>query len=467
MLAVFSPQHLEAALALVREAGKAIMRIYAAGGGAIETKADSSPLTLADRAAHEVLAAGLPRLLDVPVLSEEGAATPWSQRRTWGTYWLVDPLDGTKEFLKRNGEFTVNVALVRDGLPVWGAVYAPALERMYYTGPAGAYRQDGLQPARRIAAARPPQGERPWRIVGSRSHQSDAFADFVSRYPGAEIVSLGSSLKLCMVADGSADLYPRLGPTSEWDTAAAHAVALAAGAEVVDADTLQPLRYNQKDSLLNPHFIVRPAQAQTPANVVFHTMKIDKQRRAARFSQKPAVIWFTGLSGSGKSTLADALEQHLFARGMQTYLLDGDNVRHGLCRDLGFSLADRAENIRRVGEAAKLMVDAGLIVLVSLVSPLKADRAVVRDLLAPGEFFEVHVNTPLAVCETRDPKGLYQKARRGEIKEFTGISSPYEVPDNPEAVVDTSLPIAACLTQLTRELERRGILSSPVWNIDA
>ena len=153
--------------------------------------------------------------------------------------------------------------------------------------------------------------------------------------------------------------------------------------------------------------------------------------------QKPVIIWFTGLSGSGKSTLAGMLEEALFAKGKKTYLLDGDNVRYGLNKDLGFSEADRKENIRRVAEVAKLMMDAGLIVITAFISPYREDRDLVRKMVQPGEFVEVFVNTPLDVCEQRDPKGLYKKVRAGELQQFTGIDSPYEEPLEPELTIQT------------------------------
>jgi len=158
--------------------------------------------------------------------------------------------------------------------------------------------------------------------------------------------------------------------------------------------------------------------------------------RAEQKDQRPVVIWFTGLSASGKSTLAGALEEILTAQGYHTYLLDGDNVRHGLCKDLGFSDADRAENIRRVGEVAKLMADAGLIVMAAFISPFRADRRMVRKILPAGQFVEVFMDASLDVCKERDPKGLYIKAERGEIKQFTGIDSPYESPPEPEVHID-------------------------------
>ena len=161
------------------------------------------------------------------------------------------------------------------------------------------------------------------------------------------------------------------------------------------------------------------------------------------------VVWLTGLSGAGKSTLANAVEKVLLAKGMHCYVLDGDNLRHGLNRDLGYSDADRAENIRRVGEVAKLMTDAGLIVLVALISPFRADRRRARELFDPGEFIEVHVSTPLEVCEQRDPKGLYRKARAGDLPDFTGISSPYEAPEAPQLELDTAhLPLRDCVARI-------------------
>ncbi|KXI29963.1 adenylyl-sulfate kinase [Paraglaciecola hydrolytica] len=171
-------------------------------------------------------------------------------------------------------------------------------------------------------------------------------------------------------------------------------------------------------------------------NIVWHQHEVNKARRADAKNQKPCVIWLTGLSGSGKSTIANLLEKKLAEHKQHTYLLDGDNVRHGLCGDLGFSDKDRVENIRRISEVAKLFVDAGLVVITAFISPFQRDRDYCRNLLNEGEFVEVFVNTPLAECEKRDPKGLYQKARQGDIKDFTGINSPYEAPQNPEVVLE-------------------------------
>jgi len=194
-------------------------------------------------------------------------------------------------------------------------------------------------------------------------------------------------------------------------------------------------------------------------NIVWQAHKIGKTERSRRNGQKPCVLWFTGLSGSGKSTISDALEVRLHEMGFLCYLLDGDNVRHGLNRDLGFSDIDRAENIRRIAEVSKLFVDAGLIVLTAFISPFRADRDEARAILGNGEFVEIHLDTPLAVCETRDPKGLYRKARAGEIRNFTGIDSTYEPPEQPEICLDTSRQaVPECVEEIVGYLTSRGYL---------
>ncbi len=183
--------------------------------------------------------------------------------------------------------------------------------------------------------------------------------------------------------------------------------------------------------------IFRGGAIMADNNIVWHETTIKKEERQERNGHKSAILWFTGLSGAGKSTLANALEQQLFKQGKNSYVLDGDNVRHGLNKGLGFSDEDRKENIRRIGEVAKLFVDAGTIVCTAFISPFKEDRDRVRELVENGEFIEVYVRCSLEACEERDPKGLYKKARAGEIPEFTGISSPYEEPDAPEIIVDS------------------------------
>lgn len=195
-------------------------------------------------------------------------------------------------------------------------------------------------------------------------------------------------------------------------------------------------------------------------NVVWHAHAVTRADRQRQHGHRGVVLWFTGLSGSGKSTVAGALEQALHQLGVSTYLLDGDNVRHGLCRDLGFSDADRKENIRRVGEVARLMVDAGLVVLTAFISPHRAERRMVREMLGAGEFIEVFVDTPLAICEARDPKGLYKKARAGELRNFTGIGSVYEAPEQPEIHLDGEQLVTKLTAQLLDLLRRHDIINS-------
>ncbi|EOI5720087.1 adenylyl-sulfate kinase [Cronobacter dublinensis] len=200
--------------------------------------------------------------------------------------------------------------------------------------------------------------------------------------------------------------------------------------------------------------------AQHDENVVWHAHPVTAAQREQLHGHRGAVLWFTGLSGSGKSTVAGALEEALHQLGVSTYLLDGDNVRHGLCSDLGFSDDDRKENIRRVGEVAKLMVDAGLVVLTAFISPHRAERQMVREQLGAGRFIEVFVDTPLQVCEARDPKGLYKKARAGELRNFTGIDAVYEAPQAPEIHLDGQQLVTNLIAQLLDLLRREDIIKS-------
>jgi 3'(2'), 5'-bisphosphate nucleotidase len=239
---------------LVDEAGAAILEVYSSSHD-VQYKADDSPITRADRAAHEILCAGLQYLTpEIPVLSEESAdGHAPGVRHGWQEYWLVDPLDGTREFISRNGEFTVNVALVRDHRPVLGVVSAPVLDVVYYGAEGvGAFLAHGNGPGEPIHVRRPAAS--PLVVVGSRSHRGDSLDSVLERLGPHEMRPMGSSLKICLVAEGSADLYPRLGPTSEWDTAAAQAVVEAAGGALTTLDG-KALRYNQRDTLLNPHFL--------------------------------------------------------------------------------------------------------------------------------------------------------------------------------------------------------------------
>lgn len=201
-------------------------------------------------------------------------------------------------------------------------------------------------------------------------------------------------------------------------------------------------------------------QGSKSANTVWHHATVTRGRRERLNGHKSVILWFTGLSGSGKSTLAHALEERLFRLGCRTFVFDGDNVRHGLCSDLGFSMEDRVENIRRIGEMSKLIIEAGVIALTAFISPFRADRDRVRHLVAAGDFIEILCACPLEICEQRDVKGLYRRARAGEIPEFTGISSPYEPPETPELNIDTAgASLESCVDEVLEYLRQRGILA--------
>lgn len=247
---------LERVVAIARRAGEEILEVYASQDAGASTKADNSPLTLADLRAHRVIVEALQALTpEIPVLSEESAEVlPYEERSRWSRYWLVDPLDGTKEFLSRNGEFTVNIALIEGHAPALGVVHVPVRETTYSGLPGvGAWRRRGEEVAEPIHVQA--SAASPVRVVGSKSHRGDSLDSFLAHLGPHELLPVGSSLKFCLVAEGEADVYPRLGPTSEWDTAAAQAVVCAAGGAVVTLDGA-PLTYNAKSEILNPHFLV-------------------------------------------------------------------------------------------------------------------------------------------------------------------------------------------------------------------
>lgn len=240
------------AIEIAIQAGRKIIEIYESDF-AVEHKDDDTPLTAADTAAHHLIDAGLRELTpDLPILSEESTAVPFAERRRWQRYWLVDPLDGTREFVKRNGEFSVNIALIDDHRPVLGIVYAPVLGVYYYACRGeGAWKRDAMNEPVRLHCRRWAGGRTI--IAGSRSHRGGSLETFLTKLGDYELIPMGSALKSCLVAEGKADVYPRLGPTSEWDTAAAQCVVEEAGGRITDT-AMRPLRYNTKESLRNPHF---------------------------------------------------------------------------------------------------------------------------------------------------------------------------------------------------------------------
>ena len=244
---------------IAHKAGEKILQIYNKESFDQQLKSDNSPLTEADIAAHNLIEKQLKLITpEIPVLSEESSSIPWQERKQWNYYWLIDPLDGTKEFIKKNGEFTVNIALIYQHNPIIGVVHAPVLGETWIGEQGKPAKKIEKNSTRVIKVKQHKQGE-VYKVVGSRSHAGDSLNEFLNELGKHEIVSMGSSIKLCLVAEGRAHLYPRLGPTSEWDTAAAHAVVNAAGGEVVNSETKIPLKYNTKDSLRNPYFIAQPS----------------------------------------------------------------------------------------------------------------------------------------------------------------------------------------------------------------
>ena len=398
--------------ALAREAGAAILTHYSSGIE-VSQKADRSPVTAADHAAHRVIADGLAAWdPSIPVVSEEGEIPPYDVRKSWERFWLVDPLDGTKEFIQRNGEFTVNIALIERGEPVLAVLYAPALDLLYYAGRGlGSWKERSGGSRERIHSSPPAPGQ-PLVVAESRSHPSAQLEVFLKTVPVARRVQAGSSLKFCWVAEGKADIYPRLGPTMEWDVAAGDAIFRYSGQV---APRVSPLRYNTPD-LRNEGFVIG---LEDPSVA----------------SLKPAVLWFTGLSGAGKSTIAKRVAAELVRRGYKVEELDGDAIRETF-PGTGFTRAERDAHIKRVGYLASRLEHHGIFVVTALVSPYESSRQFARGLCR--NFIEIHVATPFEECERRDVKGLYARARRGEIANFTGLDDPYEPPSNPELTLDTT-----------------------------
>jgi 3'(2'), 5'-bisphosphate nucleotidase len=424
-----SPDALVYLAQIARDAGRRTLAFYHEGVP-VEQKGDEGPVTPADRAAHDLILAALRAWdPDIPVLSEEGEIPGAETRRGWRRFWLVDPLDGTKEFIQRTGEFTVNLALIEDGVPTLGAIHAPVPDLLYYAGAGlGSWRRTAGGPAERIFS-RPPEPGQPLRVVESRSHPSEALERWLETIPVATRLAAGSSLKFCRLAEGEADVYPRFGPTMEWDVAAGDCIFRNSG---WPAPRRSPLVYNQP-ALRNASFVIGLADSHQGEGMV---------------------IWFTGLSGSGKSTIARRLVERLERQGRSVEYLDGDAIRD-LFPGTGFSPAERDGHIRRVGYLASRLERHGAAVVCSLISPYAESRRFVRGLCR--RFVEVHLSTPLEECERRDAKGLYARARRGEIRQFTGLDDPYEPPEDPELRLDTSrLSVEAATDEIMEYLGSLG-----------
>ena len=425
-----SPDALVRVAAIAVEAGQATLAHYHTGV-AVELKEDRTPVTAADRAAHAVIVPALAEWdATIPVVSEEGRIAGGDVSRGWERFWLVDPLDGTKEFLQHNGEFTVNIALLEQGVPVLGAVYAPALDLLYYGGRGlGSWKRSGGGAPVRIVSRSLHPGQA-LRVVESRSHPSAALEQFLATLPVAERLRVGSSLKFCWVAEGKADCYPRFGHTMEWDVAAGDCIFRYSGER---GERRSPLRYNQP-GLRNAGFVIGLGDG------VLETA-----------SGPGPVLWFTGLSGSGKSTIARRVGAELEAAGTRVEYLDGDAIRE-IFPATGFTRPERDAHIRRVGWVASRLEHHGVTVVASLVSPYGESRRFVRGLCR--RFVEIWISTPFDECARRDVKGLYARALAGEVPNFTGLDDPYEPPLNAELVIDTTdLTVDEAVAQVLEFLE--------------
>ncbi|SNR74904.1 3'(2'),5'-bisphosphate nucleotidase [Lutibacter flavus] len=399
---------LSTAIKAAIEAGAEIMKIYNKNFD-VELKSDFSPLTVAYKNANTIIENFLKKT-NLPIISEESKQVEYAERKNWETCWIVDPLDGTKEFIKRNGEFTVNIALIKKNKPILGVIYVPDNKTLYYGNITTnkAYKivlkehnssdiiipnsNDEIIPIKTMIDH--------LKVIGSRTHKSVETDELITnlRKKGKkiEVVSKGSSMKFCLVVEGKANIYPRFAPTMEWDTAAGHAICNAVGLKVMQVpNNGEELKYN-KENLLNPYFIVNQ-------KLMDHNNKqeysINRQNRKKANKHHSFLIWFTGLSGSGKSTIANLLEKRLFEQQINTYTLDGDNLRRGLNKDLIFSKEDRNENLRRTAEVAKLFVDAGIVVIAAFISPYIKTREEIKYIIGSEDYIEVFVNTPLEICE--------------------------------------------------------------------
>jgi 3'(2'), 5'-bisphosphate nucleotidase len=426
-----APDTLVRLAALAVEAGRATMVHYHAGV-AVAQKGDKGPVTAADTAAHAIIVQALAAWdPETPIVSEEGEIPGPEVRRSWTRFWLVDPLDGTKEFIQRNGEFTVNIALIEDGEPVLGVIFAPALDLLYYAGKGlGSWKREGTGTPVRITS-RPPLPQHALRVAESRSHPSKELEAYLATIPVAERVPAGSSLKFCWVAEGKADIYPRLGPTMEWDVAAGDCIFRNSGER---GPRRSELVYNQPE-LKNQGFVIGLSDSELQTG-----------------SGEGMVLWFTGLSGSGKSTIAREVVAALEAQGRPVEYLDGDAIRD-IFPATGFTRPERDAHIRRVGWVASRLERHGVTVVASLVSPYEESRQFVRGLCR--NFVEIYVATPFAECARRDVKGLYAKAQAGLIKNFTGLDDPYEAPSHPELAMDTTqVPVQDAVAQVLAFIAR-------------
>ena len=408
-----SPDALVRLTAVSKEAGRAALDYYHPGI-AVRQNEDRRSVTAAEDAADAVIARALCEWDPaIPIISKAREVPGPADWKHWNRFWLVDPLDGTQDFTQRNSEFTVNIALIENGIPVLGVIHAPALQLLYYGGDGlGAWKRDADGAPERIVS-RPPLPGHSVRVAESRSHPTPELEAYLATVRVAERIQAGSSLKFCWVAEGKADVYARFGPTMAWDVAAGDCIFRNSA---LVGRRVSPLTYNQLD-LRNQGFAIGLHDATRDGS-----------------SADGHVLWFTGLSGAGKTTIARLVGDRLQEAGRAVEFLDGDAIRE-IFPATGFTRPERDSHIRRVGFVASRLERHGVIVVASLVSPYEESRRFVRGLCR--HFVEIFVATPLEECERRDTKGLYAKARRGEIQHFTGLDDPYEPPCRPELTLDT------------------------------
>ncbi len=428
-----------------------------------DSEQSKSISAVAGKESHRLIKEGLIELYpDIPIISDEEKDISYDEMSQIEYFWFIDPIDGIKEFINKVGDFTVNIALIKGRAPILGVIYIPVDEIIYYAEKGnGAWKKSKNKKPVQINTSytTPEEG---LVLLKSRSHPSLDLKRFVSNFFINKAVPMGSSKKFCVLAEGKADIYPRLTPTGEWDTAAGQCIVEEAGGLVVDINH-KPISY-KKRQFINDNFIVYSSIntmlfKPKSENIPIHHATIQRKHMEELNKHRSCIIWLTGLSGSGKSTLAHAIQEQLHYLGCRSFVLDGDNVRHGLNKDLGFSVFDRQENIRRIGEVTKLMMESGMIVLAAFISPYKRDRYMVRKLIPEGDFIEIYCACSLEICEKRDVKGHYKKARAGEIIGFTGISSPYEEPENPELTLNTGETLLSeCVDEVIKYLMKASFI---------
>ncbi len=452
-------------LPLVKEVGVEVMKVYGSDFST-DFKEDESPVTQADLISNDILIGKLKANFPHEIVSEEVEGEVVDKNVK---IWVIDPLDGTSDFVQKTDEFSIMIALLDKGIPVIGVVYVPALKKLYFAEKGkGAYVQVGEAEPERLEVSKV-SDLKDFSVVRSRNHFGEDDQAIANNLNVSSFKKMGSvGVKFGAIAEGKAELcYYTTDRMGIWDDCASHVILKEAGGEVFTIDGSEPI-YDLDSKKMKKGFIgtngtnkaeILKAIQRVKKNIRVEETHIDKDARRNRNKHHSAVLWFTGFSGSGKSTLAKEVERKLFERGVNVYVLDGDNLRFGLNGDLSFSAQDREENIRRVAEVSKLFVDSGHFVMSAFISPYKKDRDLARSLVSEDEFVEVFVDCPIEVCESRDVKGLYQKAREGKIKGFTGIDDPYEVPEKAEIVIDTSnMNVEESVEVILDYLQEKGYL---------